>query len=41
VFRRRRACCGSGYLIFVVAVTNYVLVARKAEYRIDEDRFAF
>jgi hypothetical protein len=39
--RETRALLWIGYLIFVVAVTNYVLVAREAEYRIEYDRFAF
>lgn len=39
--RETRALLWVGYMIFVVAVTNYVLVAREAEYRIEYDRFAF
>jgi hypothetical protein len=39
--RETRALLWIGYLIFSVAVTNYVLVAREAEYRIEFDRFAF
>lgn len=39
--RETRALLWIGYLIFVVAVTNYVLVAREAEYRIEYDRFTF
>ncbi len=39
--RETRALLWIGYIIFVVAVTNYVLVAREAEYRIEYDRFAF
>ncbi len=39
--REARALLWIGYLIFTVAVTNYVLVARETEYRIEYDRFAF
>ena len=39
--RETRALLWIGYLIFSVAVTNYVLVAREVEYRIEFDRFAF
>ncbi|MDQ3897725.1 MAG: hypothetical protein M3326_10885 [Actinomycetota bacterium] len=39
--RETRVLLWLGYLIFVVAVTNYVLVAREAEYRIEFDRYAF
>jgi hypothetical protein len=39
--RETRALLWIGYLIFTVAVTNYVLVAREVEYRIEYDRFAF
>ena len=39
--RETRVLLWIGYLIFSVAVTNYVLVAREAEYRIEYDRFAF
>ena len=39
--RETRVLLWLGYLIFVVAVTNYVLVAREAEYRIEFDRYGF
>ncbi|MEA2686901.1 MAG: hypothetical protein QOE93_2096, partial [Actinomycetota bacterium] len=39
--RHTRVLLWLGYLIFVVAVTNYVLVARESEYRIEFDRYAF
>jgi hypothetical protein len=39
--RETRVLLWLGYLIFSVAVTNYVLVAREIEYRIEFDRFAF
>jgi hypothetical protein len=39
--RETRALLWIGYLIFSVAVTNYVLVAREVEDRIEFDRFAF
>jgi hypothetical protein len=39
--RETRVLLWLGYLIFVVAVTNYVLVARETEYRIEFDRYGF
>ncbi|HEX2048904.1 MAG TPA: hypothetical protein VHF27_14160 [Acidimicrobiales bacterium] len=39
--RPTRVLLWLGYVIFVVAVANYVLVAREVEYRIEFDRFAF
>jgi len=39
--RETRVLLWVGYITFVVAVTNYVLVAREVEYRIEFDRFAF
>ena len=39
--RETRALLWIGYLLFTVTVTNYVLVARETEFRIEFDRFAF
>ena len=39
--RETRVLLWLGYIIFVVAVANYVLVAREVEFRTEFDRFAF
>ena len=39
--RETRVLLWLGYITFVVAVANYVLVAREVEFRIEFDRFAF
>ena len=39
--RETRVLLWLGYLIFVAAVANYVLVAREIEFRVEFDRYAF